>query len=354
MNNQTKRQDDITKVTFEQALTLLTVSWNTRTPMLLVGPPATAKTASAKAFAEYNGFDVIVTTGATSLPTDVKGMPTVIDNKADFIPFGDLRQACNATKPTLWILDDFTNSDKDVQKSFMQLIHERQVGEHVISDEVHIIATGNRREDKSGVSALLEAVKTRFGMVVEILPDVDGYLANYAIPNNLHPDVIGFLRFSPKSLFVHNPSNDMNREPNLRMWKFLSDTLHELDDMQADDTIVNLSIRATCGAATGQNIIDYRSLKSDLHPADYYLSDPEGCDLPADDQIGIIFAVNALLVQHVKTTNIGAIIKIAERLPKILGGKLIFDAKAACPEVITNPDFLAWSNANQSTFNNIA
>ena len=119
MTPQKQKHDDIVKANFEQTMTLLTVSWNTRTPMLLVGPPATAKTSVAKHFAAFNGFKTIITTGATSLPTDIKGMPTAQDGKADFLPFGDLRQAVNATEPTLWILDDFTNSDKDVQKSFM-------------------------------------------------------------------------------------------------------------------------------------------------------------------------------------------------------------------------------------------
>jgi len=68
-----RKKDDIPKITFEQAITQLTLSWNTRNPMLLVGPPATAKTAVTKQFAAINDFDVIVTTGATSLPTDVKG-----------------------------------------------------------------------------------------------------------------------------------------------------------------------------------------------------------------------------------------------------------------------------------------
>ena len=340
-------QDDIKKVTFQECMSLLTISWNSRIPMLIVGPPATAKTYIARDFQTHNDFDLIVTTGATSLPTDVKGMPVAEKGIADFIPFGDLRRAIEAKTPTLWVLEDFTNSDKDVQKGFMQLIHERQVNEHKISDYVHIIATGNRREDKSGVTGLLEAVKTRFGMVVEIVPDLDGWL-QWAIPNNIHADVTGFLRFMPEKLYVHNPSNDMNREPNLRMWQFLSDHLHELDSMQADENLYHITIQATAGVGLGQDFMAYRDLKNDLPDIDYCLENPDTCSIPEPSNVGVLFAFNSLLARKCTIQNIGRIVKIANRLTAEFSAKLIFDCKAACPEIIDTSAFHNWSGANRS------
>ena len=322
--------------------------------MLIVGPPATAKTAMAYHFAAFNDFDTITTTGATKQPVDVGGQPALTkaddgSTIAEHLPYGDLRQAMSATKPTLWILDDFTNSDKDVQKAFMQLLHERRVNDHVISDHVHIIATGNRREDKSGVSALIEAVKTRFGMVIEIVPDLDQFVT-YGIQNNMHGDVLSFLRFMPDKLYISNPTNDMNREPNLRMWKFLSDALHELDDMQADAQTRNLAIKDTCGAALGNDVIAHIDLKADLPDPETCLEDPETCALPNPDNISAVFAFNLALARLTTVTNIHRIITIADRLPKIAGAKLVFDAASYCPEIEDTSAYLKWSGRNKINF----
>ena len=348
MRPQQNKVDDILKVDFQQAMTLLSISWNTRRAMLIVGPPATAKSAVVDDFARFNNFHKIVTTGPTAQPTDPKGMPATYKGDdgrilADFIPYGDLRRAIEATEPTLWVFEDITNADPDVQKALMQLIHERRVGDNILSEYVHIVATGNRREDKSGVKATIEPFKTRFGFVVEIIPSVDTYLP-WALANGVHEDVIGFLRFSPENLYIHAPSNDMNRQPNLRMWQYLSDTLIELDsaDYEPDEMTYNMSIKATCGVGLGTNMIDFRTYKKMLPDADDCLANPDTCRLPDRSDLGIIWAFNAMMARKATVTNIQRVIKIADRMHKEHGVKLVYDAIAACPEAAETSAYLEW------------
>ena len=354
MQQKQAKTDDILKVNFQECLTLLTINWNIRRSMLIVGPPATAKTASVYHFADLNNFKTITTTGPTCIPTDPKGMPVSYEKDgkqlADYIPYGDLRQAIEAIEPTVWIFDDFTNADKDVQKGLMQLIHERRVGSHKISDYVLIVATGNRREDKSGVSGVLEAVKTRFCSVVQIEPTVDDYLQSYAIPNNIHDDVVGFIRFQPDKLYIHNPTNDMNREPNLRMWEYLSDALHELDDMQADPTTTSLLVKSVAGVSLGNDIAAYIDLKSELPDIDDCLENPETCRIPDESSVSVIFAFNAAVARRCTPTNIHRILAIVDRMPKIYGSKLAFDAIAHCPEAEETSVYMSWAGRNKDNF----
>jgi len=352
MNGTQKRttSDDIPKVTFDQALSLLTISWNTRRPMLLVGPPATAKSALVKAFCDFNGFDLIVTTAATAHPTDNKGLPANVDGHAEWLPYGDLRKALEADKPTVWLFDDLTNADGDVQKAYMQLFNERQVNEHKLSDHVHIIATGNRREDKSGVKSLIEAMKSRFASIVEILPNLDQYIKGYAIPAGFHQDVIGFLRFKPELLYVDNPTADMNRDPNLRMWEFLSDCLHEIDGGGYDNT-KRLAIQSVCGVALGSEISAYIDIRQDIPDPEECLKDPVNCPLPDPNHISATFAFNAALARLATLNSFKDIIRIADRLPKVAAAKLVFDALAYCPEAETKcSEYALWCGRNKTSF----
>jgi hypothetical protein len=69
-------------------------------------------------------------------------------------------------------------------------------------------ATGNEshhrirrwnREDRAGVSGILEPVKSRFTTIIEMEPDVDDW-TNWATSNNIRPEIIAFIRIRRKLL----------------------------------------------------------------------------------------------------------------------------------------------------------
>jgi len=54
-----------------------------------------------------------------------KGLPFVVNNNAEFLPFGNLRKLINADKLTVCFFDDLGQATPAVQSSAMQLILSR-------------------------------------------------------------------------------------------------------------------------------------------------------------------------------------------------------------------------------------
>jgi hypothetical protein len=57
----------------------------------------------------------------------------------------------------------------------MQLILARRVNSFTLPDCVSFVAASNRRQDKAGVTGILEPVKSRFATILEVSPDLDDW-----------------------------------------------------------------------------------------------------------------------------------------------------------------------------------
>jgi MoxR-like ATPase len=103
-----------------------------RIPVLLTGAPGVGKSSIVEQAASAAGFDIILSHPAVADPTDAKGLPWPGQDgrTATFLPFGDLAQALNAQKPTVWFLDDLGQASPAVQASYMQLLLARRVNGH--------------------------------------------------------------------------------------------------------------------------------------------------------------------------------------------------------------------------------
>src|SRR5580765_2856955 len=101
-----------------------------RKPILISGAPGVGKSDVVDQSAQLAGADMILSHPAVSDPTDAKGLPWVVDGAATFLPFGELHRAINATRPTVWFLDDLGQAMPAVQSSFMQLLLARRVNGH--------------------------------------------------------------------------------------------------------------------------------------------------------------------------------------------------------------------------------
>ena len=120
--------------------------------------------------------------------------------------------------------------------------------------------------------------------------------------------------------------------------------------MQADRQTIELSVKGICGVSLANNVMAFIDLKSELPDIDDCLANPETCRLPDDSNISVIFAFNSVLARKASATNIHRVIAIADRLPKIYGAKLVYDAIAYCPDAADTSAYLSWSGRNRTTF----
>lgn len=119
--------------------------------------------------------------------------------------------------------DELPSAPQTVQGAAFQLILNRKIGEYTLPDGVDIVAAGNRDTDRGITFRMPKPLQNRF---IHLNLDVRFEdWQEWALTNDIHPDVIGFLTQHSQHLFSFDPKSASNAFPTPRSWKFLSDLL---------------------------------------------------------------------------------------------------------------------------------
>jgi hypothetical protein len=204
----------------EQIKIALSAKW----PVLLIGQPGIGKTDLCVQTARESGMDFLFEVATTADPTDVRGLPSVIDGKAAYLPYGFLRQLIEASKPTLALIDDLGHASPEVQKSFMHLLLARRINEHKVSDYVSFITATNNVGQKAGVNSVISPLQNRV-CHLHIEPDPEDW-CKWALKNEVHPAVISFVKSNPKIFEDWEPPVGIQACCTPRSLKMLSDFLN--------------------------------------------------------------------------------------------------------------------------------
>jgi hypothetical protein len=294
-----------------QLISLLSETIKACIPVLVEGAPGIGKSDILTQAAVDAGADLILSHPAVSDPTDVKGLPWIAKGKhgdsATFLPFGELEQAINAKKLTVWFLDDLGQASPAVQASFMQLLLARKVNGHKISDNVVFVAATNRRTDRAGVSGILEPVKSRFGTIVELEADLDSW-CNWAIDHNVNPLLIAFLRFRPELLCKFEAKNDLKNSPVPRTWSHVNKLL----DLQLSTTVQNIAIAGAVGEGAATEFAAFQKLYAQLPNIDQILMDPTKVPVPTN--AAVLYSLASALASKVTSTNFAHICTYINRM----------------------------------------
>lgn len=287
--------------------TLLASLIPARLAVLITGAPGIGKSDIVAQAAADAGADLILSHPVVDDPTDAKGMPWVIDGAATFLPFGELRRAIDATRPTVWFLDDLGQASAAVQASYMQLLLARRVNGHAISDHVTFCAATNRRTDRAGVSGILEPVKSRFTTIVELEADIDSW-CGWAIDHDLPAELIAFLRFRPELLSQFVASADLVNSPTPRTWAHVA----RLMDLQLPSALQPLAFAGAVGAAATAELVAFLRLYAELPNIDQILIDPSAGRVPTSPSA--LYAVSAALAMRATVANFPRVATYAQRL----------------------------------------
>ena len=327
-------------MTPKQLATTLAKTIAAKLPVLIKGPPGVGKTAIVEQAAEEAGANLIVMHPVVSDPTDFKGMPAITaKGTAEFLPFGDLKALMTAKAPTVCLMDDVGQAPAAVQAALMQLILARQINGKAISDHVVFVAATNRREDKAGVSGLLEPVKSRFATIVDLEPNVNHW-CEWALENRVPPEVVAFVRFRPELMTAPGaPTNDIVNRPSPRTVTNMS-KLYAIgfDDLE--------TLGGAVGAAFAAEFVGFIKVWKDLPSVDSILVSPESAKLPQTPAGR--FAIATALATVATAENMGRVIKYAVRLPEEFSVLCVRDALRKSPAAANCADFIKWANKNQA------
>lgn len=323
--------------------------------VLLTGSPGIGKTAMVKVVAKQLGYSLVIFHPVVSDPTDFKGMPWVFtDNKGKqrcvFIPFDQLEALTKATKPTICFLDDFGQAPGSVQAACMQLLHGSKLNGIQISKHVRFVACTNRKQDRAGVSGILEPVKSRFHGIFELVPELDPW-ADDQISKGMTPLLVAFMRHRPNWLTGGDdgwkPESDIVNQPCPRTIEYLSDVIN----MQLDKVIRPTAYAGAVGEAMANEYFAFESLLVRMPDLDVVCNNPMGAEAPGASDI--MYAMIGALHARMDRSNIDNIYKyIDKHFPKELQAVFHFDVKKFNDKLIHTKAYIDWAANNGDLLTN--
>lgn len=222
-------------------------------PMLIYGSPGVGK--SEQVHQALEDDELMIDLRLNSLDSiDLRGLP-IIKKDADrnpmdvrwvrpeFLP-SDEGVVVDGKKYTSGILflDEINTAAPSVQNPALQLVLDRKVGSHTLGKNWYIIAAGNKADDKAHVYPLSSALRQRFA-IYHYEPDHNTW-TNWAVTNDVHPHVIGFISFKPE-LLLQPSVDEESSNPSPRSWYYVSQRLNVGQNSLSD-------IRSVIGAAANE------------------------------------------------------------------------------------------------------
>jgi len=306
-------------------------------PVLIKGAPGIGKSDIVNQVAEELEMDLIISHPVVSDPTDFKGLPGIVNGKAEFLPFGDLRSLIQAKNPTIAFLDDLGQAPAVVQAAAMQLILARRVNGHKVSNKVVFIAATNRRQDRAGVTGILEPVKSRFATILELEVNADDWI-EWAIDNDMPAELIGFVHFRPALLNTEEATADIVNHPCPRTIAYCGSLLKAgLNSMEI--------IAGAVGEGCAAELLGFLKVYESLPNIAAILLDPKSADVPTDP--AAVYAVVAALVGKATESNANRILKYGDRLPIDFNVLLVRDMIRSEPKIQNTKAFINWAAKHQ-------
>lgn len=322
--------------------------------VLLQGPPGCGKTSIVKQATDELGYDLRIWHPVVMQPIDIKGMPWVYQQKgakgqelgpvAKFLPFSDLQELIEADKPLVCFADDLGHATPAVQAAFMQLLLAREIDGKPISDEVIFVAATNRKEDKAGVSGILEPVKSRFVTIIELTQDVDDW-TQQAIKAGYHDHVVAYVNFKKEVLHSFKPTADLTNSPSARTMEHVSDILKMGFSIQQKEQLLEL-VSGAIGQSEASDFLAFLEVGRELPDPEYCMANPEKVQIPKKE--GAIYVLVISMARILDKKNAENYIKFLKRLPKeyvVLGmstGKNLFEG------FMQTPAYLEWISENKN------
>jgi hypothetical protein len=291
-----------------------------RTPFMK-GSPGIGKSDIMRQVAKRLNLKVVDIRLAQCDPTDLQGFPmrNIETGRMEYAPLDTIPLEHDPIPDGFdgWLLlfDEITSAPPSVQAAAYKIILDKLVNQTPIHPAAKLVAAGNLESDRAIVVKMSTALKSRF-FHYTLETNLDEWLDHFAYPNQIHKDIISFLRFQPDMLHKFDPDSAEDTFPCPRTWEFVHDFISALPD---DEPLFSQSYHlvALAGAVGQGAALEFKKALDQFQHCPTIQeveSDPDSAKMPTE--LSQLYSVSTMLSHHTTDQNINQIIAYINRIPK--------------------------------------
>ena len=227
-------------------------------PLMVWGAPGLGKSTIIRELAKEYNVNFIDVRLAQREPVDIRGLPVPTDKGVEWQVSAEWPR--DPDSKGIILFDELTAADRSLQVAAYEFILDRRLGDlYKVPDGWYICAAGNRTEDRAVSTTMSSALANRF-LHVELKSDADNWL-NWAVANDIHPSVSGFIRFRPAMLFNQENENLERGWPTPRSWERVSTMMKILPD---DENLIRHTVYGLVGNRAGVEFMAFNKTAQSL------------------------------------------------------------------------------------------
>lgn len=304
----------------------------------ILGAPGGGKSACARdivASLDIPSDRVVEFTASLRDPVDVLGTPNNTGEYTRWVPPEEFYRLRAGQGRAALILEELSDAPIPMQNALCGVIYDKRAGQLMLSNELFIIATGNRTEDKSGANRITSKLANRTRRF-DFVENIDDW-TEWALDNDVDPVLIQFLRFRPGLLSDFDANRFANPTP--RAWErvnFIPSTL--------DAGLFFDNVAGEVGEGAAAEYTGFRRIYMSLPDVDSILLDPANADVPADP--ATLYALTGALARKSTKDNFDRVSKYLSRMSPEFNVMATKDAIKLQPTIKHSRAFIEWASKN--------
>lgn len=258
-----------------------------RTVFYIEGAPGGGKSACARDALRELGFtkeagNLVEMVASIHEPVDVNGVPRTDGDFTKWVPPEEFFRLRKGTGRKALLLEELADANVPMQNALCSVIYDRVAGQLELTDELFIVATGNRTTDKSGANRITTKLMGRVRRL-EFTENLEEWV-DWAYSNGLPQELIQFLRWREGLFCEFDPNRQVNPTP--RTWE---DASRVPLDMPRQILIDNVA--GSVGAGPAQEYVTFTEIYHGLIPVEEIFKNPEKAPVPAAKDIAVRYAM---------------------------------------------------------------
>ena len=306
-------------------------------PLMIWGPPGVGKSDICQQVAQALNYIYHDIRPTLMERIDLLGVPYVNDMNHTMWASPGFLPDQNSEQFHFINLEELPNAKPDMQSALYQLVLDRACGEYRLPSAARLVACGNRRKDRGGTYRLAAPLASRF-LHVEIEKSTDDWLT-WAESNDVDPDVMFFIRFSPDYLHLFDPKGEDPAYACPRTWAALSNIRPHISAM--DEELQRTLFRGTVGETAAAAFCAFLEMKQHLPHPKNIIHDPLNARIPENASAKVTLASS--LCRLADEFNIDAICQYASRLDPEINSFLVNQCVARNPDLVGSAAYTRWA-----------